>query len=56
MPSSPADLTSASTTKKSYADLLWTIHEGKRNMPAWEPLMAEEDIEDVLAYIRSLTR
>ena len=51
----PADLTSASTTKKSNAGLLRTIHGGKRNMPVWKPLMAEEDVEDVLA-IRSLTR
>ncbi|WP_447976724.1 c-type cytochrome [Candidatus Nitrospira bockiana] len=53
---SPADLTSPSTKKKSNADLLKTIHEGKPNMPAWKPLMTEAEIEDVLTYIRSLTR
>ena len=32
----PANLTAPSTTKKSDADLLKTIHDGKPNMPAWK--------------------
>ena len=50
----PADLTSPSTRNKSDATLLETIHEGKTNMPAWQPRLSQEKSRDVLAYIHKL--
>jgi mono/diheme cytochrome c family protein len=50
----PANLTAPSTTRKSDADLLDAIHEGRPNMPAWKLRLSKEDSRDVLAYIRSL--
>jgi len=50
----PADLTAPSTRKKSDAELLKTIHEGKPNMPAWKVNLSERQIRDVLAYVRTL--
>lgn len=52
----PANLTSPSTTKKSDADLLKTIHDGKPNMPAWKVLLSEKQSRDVLAYVRTLAK
>lgn len=52
----PADLTSRSTKHKSEAELLTTIHEGKPNMPVWKNLLSEQQIVDVLAYVRTLAR
>lgn len=52
------DLTSAASKKKSDADLLKIIRDGKppTAMPAWKGQLSEQDIRDVLAYIRSLSR
>jgi len=52
----PANLTSPSTTKKSDADLLKTIHDGKPNMPAWKVHLSEKQTRDVLAYVRTLAK
>ena len=52
----PANLTSPSTTKKSDADLLKTIHDGKPNMPPWKVRFSEEESRDVLAYVRTLAK
>jgi len=52
----PADLTTRSTRQKSDAELLTTIHEGKPNMPVWKNLLSEQQIVDVLAYVRTLVR
>lgn len=52
----PANLTRPSTTQKSDAMLLQTIHEGKPNMPSWKLRLSEEDSRAVLAYIRTLTK
>lgn len=52
----PANLTSPSTTQKSDAALLRTIHEGKPNMPSWKRLLSEEESRAVLAYVRTLTK
>ncbi|GKS65361.1 cytochrome c [Nitrospira sp.] len=52
----PANLTSPSTTHKSDAILLRTIHEGKPNMPSWKSLLSEEQSRAVLAYIRTLRK
>lgn len=52
----PANLTAPSTTKKSDADLLKTIHDGKPNMPAWKVYLSEKQSRDVLAYVRTLAK
>jgi mono/diheme cytochrome c family protein len=52
----PANLTLLSTTKKSDAALLNTIHEGKPNMPSWKVRLSEQDSRAVLAYIRTLSK
>ena len=52
----PANLTAPSTAKKSDADLLKTIHNGKPNMPAWKAQLSEEQSRDVLAYVRTLAK
>ena len=52
----PANLTAPSTRKKSDADLLKTIHDGKPNMPAWKVLLSEKQSRDVLAYVRTLAK
>ena len=50
----PANLTSPSIGKKSDADLLKTIHDGKPNMPPWNVRLSEGEMKDVLAYVRTL--
>ena len=50
----PANLTSPSTSRKSDAELLKTIHNGKPNMPAWKGNLSESQSRDVLAYVRTL--
>lgn len=50
----PAKLTSPSTKKKSDAELLKTIHDGKQNMPPWNIRLSKKESEDVLAYVRTL--
>jgi mono/diheme cytochrome c family protein len=52
----PAALVSPETQERSDADLLYTIHHGKPNMPAWKYRLSPQDSRDVLAYIRSLPR
>jgi mono/diheme cytochrome c family protein len=51
-----ANLTSPSTTKKSDAVLLKTIHEGKPNMPPWNTRLSEKESRDLLAYVRTLAK
>ena len=50
----PANLTAPSTRKKSDAELLKAIHNGKPNMPAWKGNLSENQSRDVLAYVRTL--
>jgi mono/diheme cytochrome c family protein len=52
----PADFTSAATKKKSDAELLKVIENGRPNtaMIAWKTQLPPADIQDVLAYVRSL--
>ncbi|MEK6634560.1 MAG: c-type cytochrome [Nitrospirota bacterium] len=50
----PANLTVPSIRKKSDAELLKTIHDGKPNMPAWKGNLSESQSRDVLAYVRTL--
>ena len=52
----PADLTSAKVQNRLDASLFKRIHDGKPNtaMGAWKHALADEEIWDVLAYIRTL--
>ncbi|MDR4494546.1 MAG: cytochrome c [Nitrospirales bacterium] len=51
----PADLTSQTVKQKNDQDLLKTIREGKpgTSMPAWKSGLSDQQMEDVLAYIRT---
>ncbi|MFO0775954.1 MAG: cytochrome c [Nitrospiraceae bacterium] len=53
---SPADLTSPHTTGKPNEKLLETIHRGTTNMPPWSPRLSPQRQQDVLAYVRTLSR
>lgn len=50
----PADLTAPQTKAKSDKDLRAVILDGRGAMPAWKNRLKEQDIQNVLAYIRSL--
>ena len=50
------NLTSPSTRKKSDAELLKTIHDGKPNMPPWNVRLSEKESRDALAYVRTLAK
>ncbi len=51
-----ADFTSAASKKKSDAELLATIENGRPStaMVAWKGQLSKEEIQDVLAYVNSL--
>lgn len=54
-PKKPTDYTDkAQMEKVPDAELKKTIREGKRPMPKWDGRLTEQDIDDVIAYIRSL--
>jgi mono/diheme cytochrome c family protein len=52
----PADLTSSAVQKRLDGTLFRRIHEGKPNtaMGAWKHSLSDEEIWDVLAYVRTL--
>jgi mono/diheme cytochrome c family protein len=50
----PADLTGSQARAKSDKDLLMVIREGRAVMPAWKTRLKEQDMQNVLVYIRSL--
>jgi len=52
----PADFTSPASKKKSDADLLKTIESGRPGTPMapWKGVLSAQQIQDVLAYVRSL--
>lgn len=50
----PADLTGPQARGKPDKDLLIVIRDGRAAMPAWKNRLHEQDIQHVLAYIRSL--
>ena len=52
----PANLTSPSTRKKSNADLIKSIHDGRPNMPPWKVRLSEKESRDVLAYVQTLAK
>jgi mono/diheme cytochrome c family protein len=51
-----ADLTSAKVHTQLAPQLIRTVHKGRANtaMGTWEKVLSDQDIEDVVAYIRSL--
>jgi mono/diheme cytochrome c family protein len=51
-----ADLTSAKVSTQLAPQLIRTVHKGRTNtaMGAWENTLSDQDIEDVVAYLRSL--
>jgi len=51
-----ADLTSAKVSTQLAPQLIRTVHEGRANtaMGKWENVLSDQDIEDVVAYLRSL--
>jgi mono/diheme cytochrome c family protein len=52
----PADLTSEAVQSRLDATLFRRIHDGKANtaMGAWKHSLSDDEIWDVLAYIRTL--
>ena len=53
----PADLTSQRVRETVDTGLIKTIHDGRANtaMGTWRLVLSDEEIEDVVAYIRTLT-
>lgn len=54
----PADLTSPKITTQLTPQLLATVHEGRKNtaMGAWGRLVSEQEMEDIVAYVRRLAQ
>jgi mono/diheme cytochrome c family protein len=52
----PADLTSVSVQGKLDAGLFKSIHDGRKNtaMGSWKYALSDEEIQDVIAYVRTL--
>lgn len=50
----PGDLTGPQARAKSDKDLLTVIQDGRGAMPPWKTRLKEQDIQNVLAHIRSL--
>jgi mono/diheme cytochrome c family protein len=52
----PADLTSAAVQGKLDTGLFKSIHDGQKNtaMGAWKYVLSDEEIQDVIAYVRTL--
>ena len=52
----PADLTSPAVQDRTDASLFKRIHDGKANtaMGAWSYALSDDEIRDVLAYVRTL--
>jgi mono/diheme cytochrome c family protein len=48
------NLRSALVQKKSAAELTQVISQGKANMPAFGTVLNEDEIKEVIAYVRSL--
>ena len=53
-----ADFTSAASKKKTDAELLKTIENGKPStaMVAWKGLLSDQDIQNALAYVKTLRK
>ena len=52
----PADLTGAEVQGKLDVGLFKSIHDGRKNtaMGAWKYALSDQDIRDVIAYVRTL--
>lgn len=52
----PTDLTSARVQEKLDAGLFKSIHDGRKNtaMGTWKHALSDEEIDDVIAYLRTL--
>ena len=50
----PTDLTGSQARAKSDTDCRTVIREGRAAMPAWKTRLTDQDIQNLLAYIRSL--
>ena len=52
----PADLTNSAVQGKLDAGLFKSIHDGRKNtaMGAWKHALSDEEIRDVIAYVRTL--
>lgn len=52
----PADLTSPKVSTQLAPQLIKTVHKGREGtaMGAWEQLLSDQDIEDIVAYVRHL--
>ncbi len=51
----PPPLVSSKTRAKSDSELLTIIRNGRKLMPAWKSRLNEQDFQNVLAYLRSLS-
>lgn len=51
-----ADLSSPASQRKLNVDLLRTIHDGRpgKVMPSWKSRLSDKQVQDLLAYIRTL--
>ncbi len=52
----PPDLTSPKATAKADQDLVTVIRDGRGVMPSWKSRLNELDIQNVVAYVRSLNK
>ena len=52
----PADLTDQALMKQSDGSLAWKILTGKGPMPSWAPVLAEDQIWNVINFIRQFPK
>lgn len=52
----PTDLTGLQVKRTPDADLLAVIREGRATMPAWKKRLTDQDIQNVLMYVRTLEK
>lgn len=56
LPTPPADLTNRQMRSKPDSALLHIIRDGHATMPAWKRQLTEEELRDLVAYLRSLSQ
>lgn len=56
LPTPPADLTNRQMSSRPDRALLQIIRDGHATMPAWKRQLTEEELRDLLAYLRSLSQ
>lgn len=52
----PADLTNRQTSTSPDRALLQIVRDGHATMPGWKHQLTEQELKDLLAYLRSLNR